>query len=404
MNIPSKTFCILPWIHTYVNADGAVLPCCIGNQSAPLGNAQTESIVNIWNNEKYKNLRTKMLAGEECSECSACYEMERRGVGSTRESHNRNFDYIKHFNIVKNTNADGSLNEFSLKYFDVRWSNICNFKCRSCSATYSSSWATEDNSHNDYKRKVFIFAGGDNNDNLYDQFLPYLPGVEKFYFAGGEPLITDKHYEILKYLIEIGNTDVKLVYNTNLSNLEFKGTSVLDLWNKFSKVEIRASLDSWGERAEYIRDGTKWNEVEENIRLINLECPSVKMQINSTVSVFNISTIPEFVDYLTSKNLFDSNTFDPYFYNLINPSYYSADVIPDQLKLSMIEKIGTVINSQTLSNRVNSRLHNTISYLKTANYNLDLHRQFLKVTNHYDSIRNQNFVNTFPELKSMYDL
>ena len=48
--------------------------------------------------------------------------------------------------------------------------NICNFKCRSCSSTYSSTWAQEDNAQGE-KKPIFILADGNDNDKLYNQFL-----------------------------------------------------------------------------------------------------------------------------------------------------------------------------------------------------------------------------------------
>ena len=76
----SKTFCILPWIHTYVNPDGSVLPCCIGDYAQHLGNVQQSKVIEIWNSEKYQNMRQKMLSGERCTECVACYNNEDAGV------------------------------------------------------------------------------------------------------------------------------------------------------------------------------------------------------------------------------------------------------------------------------------------------------------------------------------
>ena len=204
----SKTFCILPWIHFYSNPDGNVLPCCIGNHKLPLGNVQQNTIQEIWNSEQYKTMRLKMLAGERCGECVSCYQNEDAGVHSFRQTSNR--DYEEFLNFADETNPDGSLDVMKLKYLDIRWSNICNFKCRSCSSTYSSSWATEDNK-NGQSKKVFIFAGGNSNDNLYEQIKPYLSEVKEIYFAGGEPLLMDKHYEILDHLVSTNNTDIKLV-------------------------------------------------------------------------------------------------------------------------------------------------------------------------------------------------
>ena len=247
----SKTICILPWIHMYANADGKVLPCCVGDYNTPLGNTQDTPIKEIWNSPEYKELRLQMLNGDQPNVCRQCWAHERAGNNSPRIHHNRHF--AKYMPFIDETNPDGSLDEMKLRYMDVRWSNICNFKCRTCSATFSSSWAQEDG-----KENIFIFAGGDNNDSLYEQFLHYYKDIDVFYFAGGEPLLTDKHYDILEYLIETNNTDVALHYNSNLSNLFYKKKCITELWNKFTDVKVAASLDSWGDRAEYIREGTEW--------------------------------------------------------------------------------------------------------------------------------------------------
>jgi len=175
----SKTVCILPWIHMYANADGNVLPCCIGDYKTPLGNTGNTPIKEIWNNSEYKKLRLQMLNNEQPSVCRQCWKHEEVGNESSRIHMNTKF--AKFMPIVNETNDDGSLDEMKLRYMDIRWSNICNFKCRTCSATYSSSWAQEDGKDN-----IFIFAGGKNNDSLYEQFKEHYKDIEFFYFAGGE--------------------------------------------------------------------------------------------------------------------------------------------------------------------------------------------------------------------------
>lgn len=391
MNTQSNTFCILPWIHIYANADGNVLPCCIADYRSPLGNLNNESVIEVWNGERYKELRKNMLEGNRSKECSACYEVEDRGISSFRQ--NANIDYKKYLDIATETNPDGSLNDLSLRYFDIRWSNICNFRCRSCSGTYSSSLAKEEN-----RQKTFIFAGGNSNDNLYSQFLPYFKDVEQFYFAGGEPLLMDKHYDILNHLISIGKTDVNLSYNTNISTIQFKGTPITELWNKFSSVKVSASLDSWGPRAEYIRHGTDWKTIERNIKVIQDQSPHVNLQTNTVVSVFNLYTLPEFISYLTDTGIFNISTFDPCFYNILNPEFYSANVIPDSLKEKIIEHL----QSANFGSNINQKLKEVITYLKTSEYKPELHYQFKRSTDYYDNLRNQNFINTFPELNELY--
>lgn len=390
----SKTFCILPWIHFYANPDGSVLPCCIGDHRKPLGNIQQTSIINVWNNEQYKKMRLNMLEGIRCEECNSCYQSEDAGVNSFRQSVNK--DYAEFFNFADETNADGSLDTMKLKYLDIRWSNICNFKCRSCSSTYSSSWATEDNKQGQNK-SVFIFAGGNNNDLLYDQIKPYISEVKEIYFAGGEPLLMDKHYDILKHLIDINNTDIKIRYNTNLSSLTFKNISVIELWKKFSNVHLNVSLDSWGDRAEYIREGTEWKTIIDNINTVKTNCPHIHLGVSSVVSAFNVYTLPEFTDYLLDNHLVDASSIN--FYSLIHPNFYSFDIFDIETKASIIKKL----SERNYKNNIKTRINNVIRQLESSTANDELRKQFKYHTDHFDSIRNKTFINTFPELSEFYE-
>lgn len=391
----SKTFCILPWIHIYANPDGSVIPCCIADHHLHLGNVRNNNIEEIWNNDNYKNLRKKMLAGERSNECKACYHAEDSGNVSSRQ--HWNLAYADYFYLLNHTNNDGSLNKIDLAYFDVRWSNICNFKCRSCSGTYSSSWATEDNKHG-RNRDVFIFAGGNNNDNLYNQFVPYLKGMREIYFAGGEPLLTDKHYDMLDYFLENKHVNVNLRYNTNLSTLLYKGKSIIDYWKNFQNVNVYVSLDSWGQRAEYIREGTNWEEIVDNIKLIKSELPHVRLQTHTVISCFNVFTYVEFLEYLFQNSIFDLETYNPTTYNLINPNEYSFQIINSAFKDKIIDKL----QSKKFNKSINSQIKNIVSALENSSHNIELQKGFKKITEYYDNIRNRDFLQTFPELHELY--
>ena len=391
----SNTFCILPWIHFYANPDGNVLSCCIGDHNMPLGNIQQSSVIEVWNSERFKSMRLKMLAGEKCTECNSCYQNEDAGVNSFRQSVNR--DYAEFLDFSKDTNADGSLDEMKLRYLDIRWSNICNFKCRSCSSTYSSSWATEDNKHGQNK-KVFIFAGGENNNELYDQLKPYISEVKEIYFAGGEPLLMDKHYDILKHLIDTNNTDIKIRYNSNLSSLTFKGTDIVDYWKQFSNIQLNISLDSWGSRAEYIREGTEWNIIEGNIKKIRNECPNIHIGISTVVSAFNVYSLPEFIDYMIDNKLVDLTTTAS-FYSLINPTFYSFDIFDLTTKQKIVDKL----SNRKYPGHLQSQIDNVLRHLDNSTTDNNLQRQFKRHTDYYDGIRNKKFTNTFPELTEFYE-
>lgn len=386
----SKTFCILPWIHLNINPDGNVLPCCIGNHRMPLGNVQQSTLAEIWNNDKFKSMRLNMLHGTQCKECTACYSNESAGGKSFRQHSNE--EYAEFMPVVETTNNDGSIETMDLKFLDIRWSNICNFRCKGCSGTYSSSWAKEEE-----RDDILLISGGNNNDDLYQQIKPYLSGVREIYFAGGEPLLMDKHYEILQYLIDTNNTDIKLRYNTNLSSLRFKTINVTELWQQFSNIQLSVSLDHVGYRAEYIREGTDWSLLEHNIKVVRNSCPKINIGIASVVSVFNVYTLPDFIDYLFENDIIDSYSYMS-LYPIINPAFYSFKILPDKYKNEVIQKL----SDTSYNKQIDSEIKTVIKHLETAQYDSKLRQEFKNKTDYFDTKRNRCLVETFPELAEIY--
>ena len=260
----SKTLCVVPWIHIHTNPSGIATPCCIAESCTKpegVGNAREQSLMEIVNSEPMKKLRLDMIAGVKNSECTNCYVHEDQGIKSFRNMINTEFEH--QYDVINSTKKDGSLKEFKMRYFDIRFNNICNFKCRTCGSGFSTQWEQED-----LKNKVWNAKVIPKNDNkeFLGEVVDQIQHMETAYFAGGEPLITEEHYILLEEMIRSGKTDIKLRYNTNLSNLKFKDKDLLSLWKNFKKgVDIYASIDHYGDRAEYIRLGTDWAKVEENL-------------------------------------------------------------------------------------------------------------------------------------------
>lgn len=61
----SKQYCEYPWLSLSIMADGNVVPCTqISNNEIVLGNINESSLEDIWNGEKYKELRNMHVSGK----------------------------------------------------------------------------------------------------------------------------------------------------------------------------------------------------------------------------------------------------------------------------------------------------------------------------------------------------
>ncbi len=69
-----RRICILPWFSTFITVEGNLLPCCAFAQPHPnMGNLLQADIHEIWNGQKYQNLRKAMREGKRpYSMCENC--------------------------------------------------------------------------------------------------------------------------------------------------------------------------------------------------------------------------------------------------------------------------------------------------------------------------------------------
>ena len=214
-----------------------------------------------------------------------------------------------------------------------RFSNLCNFRCRTCGPLFSSNWYQDYESLHGSKpdHSKVITA------NLpVEECLKHIPYVEQIYFAGGEPLMMAAHWEIIEELIKQGRTDVKLIYNTNFSQLKYKQLSILDMWKEFDSVSIGASLDGSGIRGEYIRKETVWKDIESNREQMLRVCPDVDFYISCTLSILNSYHMPDFHREWINKGLIKAQDFNVNI--LMNPPHYRIDNLPDRNKQQVIQK------------------------------------------------------------------
>ena len=397
--IDSETFCMLPWIHLHAWPDGRAYPCCLANGHHPVGNLKEKSMREIWNDADMREMRINMLEDKACRQCSDCYEQESAGFASMRNNSNKNFgQYIKE---IDQTLPDGSLPDMRLHYWDVRFSNICNLKCRSCGSIFSSRWYDDDVKLWGKPLRPRVQFAGRHDEDVWEQMQEHIPHLDQIYFAGGEPLIMEEHNRILKLLIDKGNTKVALVYNTNLTELKFKGESVLDLWQHFPDICVAASLDDMGDRASIIRSGTDWSKVEQNIRDLKRECPHVDFMISPTLSMMNIWNFVNFHRYMVDQGFIEAKDFN---LNILkSPQEYRIDMLPadikQQFKTQFEQHIEWLRPIDTIQRAIGG-FESAIQFMMATD-NSHLLGDFWETVSDLDWSRNESLLSVVPELESI---
>ena len=406
-----KTVCAVPWMHLAFEPNGRVIPCCLTSThlDAAVGDLNIQSIDKIWNSNNMKKLRKEMINGVKPTICSKCFNREQVTNESGRVYHNRDFpDVIKQIPFI--TEEDGTCTEMKLHYWDFRFSNLCNYKCRSCGPAYSSAWVP------DAKKLGWITEqdkvsniDGVNDLSNFDFLKEQVKHVEKIYFAGGEPLLMPEHWQTLDLLVAHKRFDVKISYNTNCSTLTYGGKNVLDYWRQWDagKIEVWPSIDEIDDRAELIRSGTVWDKVETNLKELT-KLDNITLRPGLTIGAWNVHRLPEIITRLVDIGVIHSRPqngacYDNFFINLLEqPVHYHVSILPDSFRQETIDKLQLFIKEY--ETKYHTRIENRFTHIiheLTKPFNLSAANEFIKMTRKLDAARVENTYITIPEMNKV---
>lgn len=282
------TLCLAPWVHTYLSPQTERRMCCASREPAQnfaqyidtqsgTGKYIPVTLEQHWNSEHMKSVRKRMMAGETLPECEVCNDkLLNTNVYRTY------FDHLfghKLAEVYNNTLPDGSTTMVPVSW-DYRFSNLCNFRCRTCGDMLSSAWETEEKSH-----AMVDWSNSKNNwmvpsirsaisafqdSQIEAEFSAAVEShrVEEVYWVGGEPLMYEQHWRYMQRIVELGDGNKLYArYNTNLSRVDYRGCNLYrDILSGVRDWQICASLDGTGVTGEYIRTGLSYSLFLDNFR------------------------------------------------------------------------------------------------------------------------------------------
>jgi len=399
-----KSFCTLPWIHAATNSNGSIRACCqmiFDDKEMPFGNIYkddgtplkgSDDIDKNRNADNWKSLRSTMLAGKRHRACKLCWDEEDNNMESKRLQHNRiGNPLIK--NMLDKTESDGTINpdDFPINYWDLRFGNKCNIKCRTCGPTDSDQW------YSDWKvlgqGDTFKTKDGDtvtieeigptqfktpdifkwvDDSKLWDNIKTNIKQVNRFYFTGGEPTVNIKHRELLDFMIEEDVAkDIVLEYNTNMVGIP---DSLYTQWSKFKEVHLGMSIDGIYEHFEYIRHPGKWNKVNKSIRKVDSDTrlKNTTASYTVTLSIMNVVHILDMIWWHKEQNY---NRVNPnvIIHNLYYPKFYNIVNLPEPTKVIIKNLYADFIND------IHKRWPTSVAWCKKVEATLT------SIINHMDS-------------------
>lgn len=451
INKVSPSFCAAKWQQVTLHLHNGRTHSCHHPAPHAIPIEEIKIDVSALHNTKFKKEQRKlMLEGVRPKECQYCWNVEdldeykKEEFFSDRVTKSASPWSSNYIDKVSSAPWDQNNNP---SYVEVSFSNLCNFKCSYCSPVYSSRWAEEAEMYGpfktssyfndiDYYKSIGEMPIHHTKVNPYvDAFWEWWPelvkDMEVFRITGGEPLLIDDTYKVIDYLYDNPQPNLEFAINTNgcvpdkLFDKFITKLGALLKEKKIKKAQVYTSVDGWGKYAEYGRYGLDFAQWRKNIdRLLN-EIPSLKVTIMCTTNIFSIFEFKKLLEFVYEKKIKYINesrntalTIDPTILRF--PNHQSLLILTDEYKTCFDECLTYMKEKQEGTNGNKyyygfydfeiARLERLIEFMKSNahindNINIDAARNdFYIFVNEHDRRRGTNFIETFPELDSFYNL
>jgi len=398
-NKDSKTFCVMPYLSLATEPSGKVKICChsrntleIDKKEASLADA---SLKEFWNSDTINEIRTALNNGELHPNCKLCWKEEESGYVSKRIRDN------KMHKELMDDNFDAP------KILDLKLGNKCNIACRTCGSHSSTGWIEEEIflgdklSISEINEDMDSISACYSSDNpLWKNINDWLHGIKHFDFYGGEPMIIEDHWKIIKKSVEQGHSkDQYIHYNTNGTVYRKK---YIDWFKEFKKVDIQFSIDGINDRFEFMRYPAKWKLVLNNIEKyleFQKNNNNIMLGVCTTISSFNIFYIDEIIKFFADKGI-------GVYLNLLHfPFDQNVTNLPSSVKEIITNKL-----SKNVDKNFAPHIDDVLNFMNSTTGENKEYISWIKELKKHDEYRKQSFldlhseyVNILPDFSKIYN-
>lgn len=333
-----------------VRTTGEFRLCCASLEPSHEYNIKTHSIEEWFNSPVHKNAKQSIDKGILPDSCLRCRTDEQSGIQSMRQR--------------PRVYGPG------LSHLDIRFSNQCNLRCVMCGPMSSSSIMQEHKQLGDSSPWGTIQVEEYNwyNSEIANE-IANISTLKEVYLTGGEPFMVRG----LDKFIEKLDRKVNLRFNTNGT---LNNRKLYQLLSEFENVNLAFSIDGIGKVNDYIRYGSTWNEVEDNL-LLAKEC-GLDVSITPTIQIYNYPYIQELWNYSDRHGIKRYDTL------LLTPHHLDIRHMPE----SMRNKYMLCEHQEYLENNVRHdvEVRRLVEFTKTLDNsrNIDIHNYLPEVCEFYD--------------------
>jgi sulfatase maturation enzyme AslB (radical SAM superfamily) len=286
----TKPLCTVPFTRAFVLPNGKYRDCCA---TIPTKISQpNESFATWWNGTELSAVRRSLWSTKFPAACETCKIQEGIHNTSFRLAANKEISALDTHYTIPDT-------------WHVMFGNKCNLACWSCNENASSLIA-----HHKQQIKVLPIEFTDPNiefahnwpnlkDNILDSYNHH--DTIRISILGGEPVYNKEVIKFLESLVAHGlSTRTTLEITTNGTIL---GKQLIELFwrGNWKYICVFISVDAVGKSAEWIRYGSNWTVIEENITQYKNTVEYVEIQ--SSLSILSLLALPQVVDFCKQHGL-----------------------------------------------------------------------------------------------------
>lgn len=353
-------------------------------------NAESDSVQTI------TEIQNSILAGEKNEMCNKCWRSENTYGYSERTMALINTPLPAILNFVNNQS-------FSYYNVSIKFSNLCNLSCRSCSPSFSSKYAQT------YNLKIPGNLSTDLSANTiaWQLITAHILSIDQtaelnIALRGGESLIQPGFKTLVAWLTEnnmLSRTNLDIT--TNYTNID---TFVVDTFSLFKSVTLHASIDSVNTNFEYIRWPATFNQIEKNLNFILLH-QNIDFIIQPLWNLNNIFYINDFLSWWEYWG--QTNNYRVVIRNvsMFRPHHLTIENLPVKYRPFLLKTIQSAQTRKIIQN--NQHMHEFLSglrdFLTSSDKPYDQFELFLFETARQDQITNTSMKTHNSKLYNLLD-
>lgn len=424
-------FCLLPFTTISTRNSGGAKVCSEATNSSlikkiatedqhdhrtpgyPMYNLTRDPVDKLWNSKFLQTFRMNRIAGKYSPFCETCYQQESVGIESKRQIVlNKHYEKYKH--LVEEADHNNGVLETMPVWWELRVSDVCNEACRYCVPHSSDKMRKEYTTIIDdltpalrevtEQANINITKFGDlgSNESFKKSFYDNLKDISVMELHGGEPTANKHTMDMVNHVVDSGHAEhIHMIIHTNIHAIKPKH---IEAWNKFKSGWIGISIDAFAEENEYIRHGSSWQRIEENLKLFSTFGENWNLVLTGTASIYNSCTMHRYVDWFMDYTRHNNLTnLILSMQQLIEPEMMRLEHIPMYMRESAISKLTPLIGDNRSNSNIDNVLQDMIKMLQST-YEPDSQRfeDFKKMTLLLDKNRNQKVLDVFPHLDFIF--